>query len=442
MIGATYNGYSIPNVLYHTYSETEKRIDFSCNFLLKSATASGLITLCDTAREKLTEKNKNLKVTFGTTEIDLSHSSNTGFLARPTLSKVPGSKLNTETTREYSFAVSLQLPFSQSGYDYRQEASFVVRYDASRRKEITFSMIYTAGGSDSALTKYTSSSYTYAANVLSAIGGDYELVFEQHDREQENKIIRGTLRYLQILDKQSSSSADLSGLVNPSCSYIVEQAQRVGYSPSGYVAIPDTVVSIAYNATLDKDVVSDATDIESLYRGTIRPWLISHAGDVIGVDSLKYTNSAGYILLDERKSIDAYNYTINGRLTILAPNASSAIIEVSETVQTLYDNGYVSDEVLDGIDYSAALYSYGRRQVVSRNISIAKLGAFPQDPPDYAPSADPNTKWILRTRTVSDAISVLGDAGSGSGLNSQKVYTRQYADVWQLFRPINTDYQG
>lgn len=80
-----YNGQTLPNVFGKTsFSENEKELHFSCQFLASSTTASGLVSDCQTYEEKLTEINKDFSLTFGgTSEWNLTHSGNTGYNARP-----------------------------------------------------------------------------------------------------------------------------------------------------------------------------------------------------------------------------------------------------------------------------------------------------------------------------------------------------------------------
>lgn len=107
-----YNGYTIPEIINKvSYSENEKQISLSCEFLILSTTESALITDCLIAEQKLTEINKDFSFSLGgSTEFTFSHSSNTGFLSRPNLNKIT-SEFTTGTSRHYSFSCSIQLPF-------------------------------------------------------------------------------------------------------------------------------------------------------------------------------------------------------------------------------------------------------------------------------------------------------------------------------------------
>ena len=155
MVVVNYNSYNVPNIYgKYTLAEDEKTATFTCTFLIKSDTAANLVAACNTAKAALTEINKDFSFTFdGTAEIAYSHSSNTGFLSRPRLT-VLNNELSTGTSRPYSFTVQIQLPFDQTGYSYRREASFTVNYSPNRGRTVSFKMVYTAGGSNSALDNY------------------------------------------------------------------------------------------------------------------------------------------------------------------------------------------------------------------------------------------------------------------------------------------------
>src|SRR3972149_1179734 len=143
MVACTYNSYVIPAIMgKFSYSEDEKEIKVGLDFLVTADTSALLITACQAAESALTEVNKNLTLSLGgTNDLVFNHSSNTGFLSKPNLSKLVDA-YNTGTSRHYHWSCSFGLPFSQSGYNFQREASWSISYGANRQRTVNFKVLY------------------------------------------------------------------------------------------------------------------------------------------------------------------------------------------------------------------------------------------------------------------------------------------------------------
>lgn len=381
-----YNGYTLPFVYgKFAVAENEKKFAFSCSFLVQATTSSLLVAACQEAEEKLTEKNKDFSLSLGGTgEFDFKHTTNTGFLARPTLIKITD-KIATGTSRTYKFQVKIQLPFSQTPYNYRREGNFRINYNSARQRIVNFTCQYTAGGANSALINYNSitGGKAWAATILLALGGNFELINENFQEEQEEKILNATIQYQEILAKQIGTSVDSPAVINPSCNYSVDYAQVIGKAESsGYKTYPLTTVRINYNATINKDIIASDSDIEDVYQSQVKPWLISHAGDVLGLVEYDQT-STFYIVQSETKSVDPYSYKISGHLVFTAPKSSDVILELSEIVTENRENGIVAEKLWDQENDTYNIYSIGGRRTLQRMIVILKLNNEPALPLFY-----------------------------------------------------------
>lgn len=380
-----YNGYTLPFVYDKFFvAEDEKVFRFSCTFLITKGTSSSLVTECQTAEEKLTEINKNFELRFGgSLEFNFSHAGNTGFLARPTLTKVKGIA-DTGTSRAYKFKVNIELPFEQTPYNYRRKGSFSVEHANSRQRIVTFKMEYTAGGVNSAFQNYNAATggKSWASTVLISIGGNFELITERWSEEHEEKILNAVLKYKEILSDQSAAVVDHAAIINPSCTYSVDFDQEIGISQTaGYKMYPLTTVRINYSGKINKELKAD-TEIEDVYNDHVKPWLIEHSWKMLGLANNKQA-SKHYIVQKETKTINPYDYTVSGSLVFIAPKSGTAILELGEMITERKESGIVTEKLWDEEDNTYNIYSIGGRITLQRIVVILKLNSEPKLPKAY-----------------------------------------------------------
>lgn len=432
-----YNGQTIPN----TYSKFHFSIGYtkanlSCVFFVQEATAAALVASCNTIESKLKEKNADLTLSFGgTAEYSYSHASNTGFLAKPQLTKVQ-SEICTETSRGYSFAVEIQLPFDQTGYNYRQDASFSVAYAGSRKRTVTFNVTYTAGGTNTALQNYTAYAKTWMASILLSLGGTYELVSENINPEEQIKKLSATVVYREILANETETSLDDIDIVNANCSYSVQYGQEIGqYFESGEsFARPPVTVNLSYSAEINKETVLLDKDIEATYRTKIRPWLLKHTYSVLGLANRIHAGG-NFIMQSERYTINPYNYNVSGNLSFLAPASLGQIIDLMETRSTSTDNHITTQKLWDGKDHTYNMYSTGKQTYMDRTITISKLGS---DTIDISPVEYPDDEgiWILLNRSQRKYKKKYGTGGTGPHLSEVTVHFQSVNERYIYVIPI------
>lgn len=436
-----YNGYTLPNTIEKfSYSEDEKSIQFSCVFLVLAASAGALNSACQAAETALSEINKDFSLTFGgSTAKNLTHIGNTGFLARPSITKITN-ELATETSRAYKFSVTLGVPFDQSGYGYRREGEFTVNYGPNRQRTVSFRCVYTAGGANSALVNYVAGGKTWTAGILTDLGGTYEIISENFHEEHEQKILNATLIYKEILAYQSTAGLNLAAVVDPHVSYSVSYGQNVGRSISGapYEAITPTTISINYSTKIDKEQIPDDADIEQVYQDTVKPWLINHARDVLGLED--YTQAGqNYIVQNETKTLDTYNFLVSGHIELLAPKTTSSIIALDETLSISVNEGISTRKLWDGYSYTYNAWGMGAEKNLVRNITISKLSVPPPDPPAYSDSSD--GVWLLQSsykRTTKQTVGY-GTPAGGTAIVPLDLYSVTYNEEY-LYIEQSNDY--
>lgn len=426
-----YNGYTINNIIdKFSYNEDEKSVTVSCNFLLTAESEAALVTLAQTAEEKLTEINKNFSLTFGgTSEFNLSHSGNSGFLSRPTLTKTQ-SPLSTGTSRVYSFSVNIQLPFEQSGYNYRRDGSFTVSFAPSRQRTVSFTVLYTASpASTTSTANFISYAKTWASGILTSLGGTYELISESFNTEQENKICNGSLSYKEILTNQTSL-VDEPGLVDIVTTYSVEVAQEtdqtVTYSQKG---VPPLTISLSFSTIVSHDVVASENGINTYYADKIRPMLLSKAATITGLS--EYGRGTIFICQREGKQINPHTYTLSGSLSILVLKADTQISEAMETISIQIDENLASTKMWNQVDHSYNLWAMGKIKTCNRSVVISQFGIIPNDPPKISfnqqlPGDSDNSQgfWLLKSKSVNLRSRLVGESTFAGALYNKAIYTK------------------
>ena len=437
MATVTYNGYALPNVYgAFQYNENEVQISFSCNFLVTADSESALVTACQAAEKKLTEKNKDLTVVFGgTTELSFSHSGSTGFSSRPHLTKNAG-VLATGTSRDYNFSVAIQLPFTQSGYDCRREAGFNVDYLPTRQKQVSFQMLYTCSTSATAIANYTTYGKAWATTILTTIGGNFELISEHLQEEQERKIINASLVYKEILTNQSTSGVDDTSIVNPTVNYSCSIEQQTGKGiTSNLVSDPLVRIHLTYSTALDKTVVG--SDLNTAYYQRVRPYLIQNAYTVLGLSSYK-SSGRNYIVESENKNIDNYNYHISGSLSFIALKSLTTILQLTESVSITDNPNIVFKKLWNGQDYTFNMYSVGKIMMLQRTVTIAQFSKMPTIPVPLTTQLAPiDCTWKKVFPTVSQYrldVWGVGSEGTSNLLKKIEIYFATFSEQYLAVR--------
>lgn len=435
-----YNGYDLPNIFgKFSLSETHERLTFSCNFLIVEGSESALISECKIVEEKLSEINKDFKLVYGgATHYDVSHTQSTGFLSRPRIVKMT-TPFSAGTMRPYTFSVDIQLPMTQ--YGFRRSVSYTVSFVGSRQKLVSFSLVYTAGGSGSntATENYedeTDGGKAYALAILADFGdgSKYDLISENLNKEQEDKVITASLQYKQIIGSQSEANYNESVIIDSSATYSINFEEQVGIAQN-YVASPQVTISVNYQTTIDKEQVPDEAAIEDIYQTTIKPYLINHARVVLGLENYPQVGH-NYIIQSEQKTVNVNSYTVSGALSFMAPRTNSTIIMLSETVNKRIDDGISFDKLWDGQPNTYNIWGIGSRTTLDRTITISKLGSPPSPPQNY--TDDSTGTWIRRSineRRSRVAVG-MGTVIPDSPTTTNILYTYAFMESYILVVPV------
>jgi len=403
MATVVYNDYNIPNVFGKIkYTEDYISVLYVINFLLIANSASALITLYNTAVAKLTERNKSFKLNFGTTpseEVSYSHTENTGFLSEGTVLKI-NSELSTETTRHCVFSCLIKLPFDQSTYNFRQNASFEFFYLPTKQKLCNFKVTYTAGGSNSAYDNYLLYAKTWATGILARFASTFEIIKENISEEQEEKILNASITYKEIISNQAGIALrDDPKLVDIKILYKLNLPQETGYPVSSNIGNnvnPSGSVILFFNCPINKELLND-NQISSYYHGTIRPYLISKQYEYLNLTHYNTLDGNKPYVVSEDYSLDNHSAILSGKVVFSVPS-NGRVAVFNEVYTTHEDKRLVYLKLWDGKDDTYSIWTTGRSLIIERVITIGKLEQRTIEPTQLQGS------YLLLKRSVSDVI--------------------------------------
>lgn len=438
-LSITYNSYTISESMQTgkvSYVEEYDSATISVDFVISAASASALTTADATARTALTEWNQALTFTFGSTWLSFSHSSNTGFLARPRLTK-NGKEQDTETSRYYTWTCRFSLPADATGYGGRQTGEVHVIYEPSKRRRVVCSAVYTAVGSDSAYTLASTNGPTWADAIISGLGGTYDAVsVGDYTYDHENKTCRFSRVYREQVENDKSGGQQ-SGVIDSEISYQQTWAGEFGvspYPPFNYGETPPCVITASYRCTFDTSTLSTIDTGETVYRTILRPFLVSRLSEAMNLAAHPEANG-GLIVMGPGESFAFSRSTceMTGTMTLMAPRSTSARTFYSETVSVSASIGITSRKLWDGAAHTYARWGVGESQTATQTVTIKQLGSMPTAPSGLDEPWTPEGDWreIASGVTLGSASQQIGTANVLAVFEFSKTWIRQYLCVLQ-----------
>ena len=248
---------------------------------------------------------QNTTITQGAATLySFSHSGNTGFDAEPVLRKVGDDLADSGRSRLYEVSIRIGVPadvYAQSG---RRHARVSFDYTPGRRRTIAFSgewAVLAAG--TAARTSYLAGVSTYCVGALPT--GTWEVIDEQHDENETNKVLTWRRVYGEIIYDQSGAGVDHAAIVDPQLTIVL--GRRWKDEPTGASVAHPGETSIAYSTWIDKD---SSTALATLWTGTIRPFLLTKAAGLAGVAE------TAQLVVEESPNFDTYENKISATMTL------------------------------------------------------------------------------------------------------------------------------
>jgi len=342
-----------------TKNFSESSVEF--DFVITAASEAAFKTAIDAAELAFRTPFQNLTVEQGAvTLLDLSHSTDTGFNSEPKILKRQDD-LNTGRSRKYTVEITFGMP-ADAGVPEEgiRNSSTNVAYLPSRKRQVTISGIATAISGTASRAKYEAIIDAFAASILTALGGTYELAEEPStDSDYADKEINFSRVYDEIIYSQAN---------NPTA--IVRMIFKVtrGRMAPGDFPSPGAERLVALDATFDCWIDKNVTvDLEGTWT-SIRNWIYGKMDSAFSGGSLAITAST--------PEFDYTDNRITARVSGLKSTGSN-LITMTETEDTSVQTGVVLVPAWNGNPLSK--YRYQGPSVWVRTVTTSKrvLG----DPP-------------------------------------------------------------
>lgn len=438
MASVTYNSTALPNVYGpYDFGNDYETARFSCNFVLKAANSTALLTARRNLESKLREPLEDLAVVFdGGSHFSLSHDDNTGM--NPKVSIQSTSDVIGTTAQSFRFTYSCELEADKSGFDYRQDSNISVEFDAANIRTIRASVTYTA--SSSPVASASENVESFAEGFVEAIlddrfggSGNYNLVSFRIENRDQDKKATGNLVYREITEDETEAALNNANIKDVSCTFRLNRSNLVGESPTGgFIMDPLVNISVNYSCKILKSV-SSTSAVEALWSSTIKPWILKRSKEILNLSNV---GAAGqnYIAKDDNFSFDPNTYSLTASLVVVAPKTNSSIVALSESIDSNFDSGIRDEKLFDGIDHSVFEYGVGAQEIITRSITVARYSVEPADPPFLS---DTDNTLSFRTRRKSQAQVIEGKATAlDSGEVVQlKLITKSFVDTYKRVNP-------
>ena len=203
-----------------------------------------------------------------------SHTGNTGLNIRPEWEK-PGSKSDTIVSRLYEVTVSGGRPqnwASQAGLF--QGFEYDVDYTPSRRGTLIVRGSYSAIGGTLATATYQAGAGIDArvATIVSALGGSWPLALERYTPGDTDQVVQFRRVYKQLIHNESIGLLDHGDVTDQQLT--IERVEAGSQDSPGGGAVPLTTVVANYEAAINADNLTGISDLNDLWIGTLRPWVL------------------------------------------------------------------------------------------------------------------------------------------------------------------------
>ena len=239
--------------------------------------------------------------------------------ARPSVSEAPDGNDNPDRTT-YSFGVSFLRPAVDSRDVGRLEAGASCVIDASSRQTVAFVGQYTGYNGNNSLAQYQSVAKSWAASLLSSdYTGDFELLGEEFNYDDEKAALTFSLAYQEILLPETSGGSNRNDIKNAT----MVMTRRTN---SGGRGLPDRApvfADVNYSCSVDKTITTH-TGLVSLYEQTVLPLIIAQIKAKFGANEV-YINA-------EFPTFDTTGNAISVYISAYLSGVGSSVVEFARTI--------------------------------------------------------------------------------------------------------------
>lgn len=332
---------------------------------------------------------QNLTIKQGnSTILNLSHTSSTGFNAKPEISKAD-SVADTGRSRRYTVVITFELPADNVDKANLplglREANISISTDPAGKRKVEITGTITALGNKTAFRQYLDIINNYTMSILTTLGGTFELAEKPQEKfDQTNKLFEFSRIYDEIIFPQAGA---VNILDDPD---IVRQQLRISKNRVAPGDTPRvkrlTTYSVNYSAFIrvrTEDIKSSATmgapatiigfiptitrkskiSLIDIWQKKIKPFILAQVMTIAGVKEIA--------LIEETPMFEFDNSVLNVTMTIMAVSSSS-IFEQEISVKDTVDFGKVFVDIWSGNPLDK--YIYQAPQTIIRTIATTFKG--------------------------------------------------------------------
>lgn len=436
-ISITYNGFTIGSSsstirdgkfrLSHSY----RRFTMDVDFVVTGTTDADFVTNTKAAEDALEVDSKRLTITIGaSTYRDYDPATGTGFRARTSLTKT-GDNVDTDRSRLYSWAISIDLPADSTDDGFRQEASWGLTFTPTCRMRLNFSGTYTAGDGVTATAKYndaTTGADAWISTIFTQLNtdftgvtiteADFEPISEVVDGNDENDSVSFRREYIQVLFPDatwtSGTPNNNTSIKNANVSFTRVSNHRHGNNQKGSITL-----NISYSCDVDTKQTG-YSGLAALYTGTIKPWILEQA-------KTRWSGSFASIE-SESPVINVTNNTISASLTVFVFAGNANKLREDVTIVITQDPRKSYTDIWDGKDYTYSVHSPGPMATAIMTTRVEQMSGFPKSlpPAPPAPLSVNEGGWDATPFTITDESEWVGNDPDNTG-DKRQIYSRTFS---------------
>ncbi len=352
-VGGSDTDYEIDGYTVVRTGDREGSVEFS--FVVAEATESDFIDACQTVEAAFRKPYQDLLVELnGSAILTLAQSGNTALDPRPEILK-RGQDGDTARSRIYTVRIAYGLPANTGAEPEAglRESAVSVRYTPARKRTVTISGTFTAVPGSDARAQYESRIDAFAAAVLTAIGGTYDLVEETAEHDTNDRLLTFSRTYEEIVQSQGPVTDDAD--INRFTLSVRFVREGPGDTPkAGRLATLELVSEVWVDKTR-------TTNLPAKFDG-LRDWYVTEMQSTLG--------SGDFALVHQDVDYDSFENRFTVRMTAKGVATKETVFENQITVEDALSPGVQLVPAWTGNPFSR--YRYEAHSTLRRTFSQRK----------------------------------------------------------------------
>jgi len=290
-----------------------------------------------------------------------------GYFGRTSLQEAIGDPGNSKLRRKYVFTVRFETPATDAANDPggRRTSRFNISETDGQVKSGTFQGSYTptnidATTSTTARANFEANAETWAAGVITTIGGTWEILTRVYSEPDENGTLEFQLSYRELNFPDTASGTD-SALIRSAFTTF----SRASSWQHGIPGTRPSVVNVGYTSSLPKDGTT-WSQIPTRWKALIKGHLLASVRTAFGGSS---------VVLNENFTIFPHASKMQARMSVFIRDAGSDIISFQKIIQYGLDPRKETRDRNDGVIHSYTEFSNGPMITANVITEVLRVGS-------------------------------------------------------------------